>query len=111
LLRSGMPTSDVATHFGVTQGAIRNVACKGGVSLPGRTVLPPRPQKTAIVYAAGVFDGEGCVTLNKFSRTTPGHYWLAASVCNTNRRLMNWLKTTLVDTSESLFGRLDTETV
>ncbi len=46
-----------------------------------------REQEAA--YAAGLFDGEGCILISKNSK---GSYWLQTRVTNTNRDILEWLK-------------------
>ena len=44
-------------------------------------------------YAAGFFDGEGCVTITKASRKTKGGMWGCRTImCNTNRDVLDVLQ-------------------
>jgi hypothetical protein len=42
-----------------------------------------------IAYAAGLFDGEGCILI---CRNSAGSYWLQTRVTNTNRDILEWMK-------------------
>lgn len=50
--------------------------------------------KSDAIYLAGIFDGEGCVTLGKMEnyKTT---YCLNVNVTNTNQLLLEWIKETV----------------
>jgi hypothetical protein len=93
LLRSGMETSEVADALGIHPATIRSGMAERGVSIADMKFgmkRTPTPQEVS--YAAGVFDGEGSVGIN-FRPLGPA-YWLVVSVANTERRLVDWLKTT-----------------
>ena len=55
--------------------------------------------KTALAYAAGIVDGEGCISIHKKSRLTesgrstcPVNITLRVSVSNTNEWLCRWFR-------------------
>jgi len=56
-----------------------------------------RPTRNDIVYTAGLFDGEGCITIQVENpggrRKSPTHR-LEAKITNKDFRLLNWLKHT-----------------
>lgn len=49
------------------------------------------PKRTDLAYAAGFFDGEGCVTLLRDKRGAGSHFGLRAAVANTDQAILLWL--------------------
>ncbi len=51
------------------------------------------------IYIAGLFDGEGCITLSKVSRIKERHktptFTLRARIRMTDKNIVNWLHTTI----------------
>lgn len=47
------------------------------------------PSRDDLCYAAGIFDGEGCIMIQK---AKPVAYWLTVRVGTTDLELLTWLK-------------------
>lgn len=49
---------------------------------------------TALAYIAGLFDGEGCIIIERsrpYNRATVRH-WLHVSIANTNKEVLDWIQ-------------------
>lgn len=48
--------------------------------------------KSDLIYAAGFFDGEGCITLTHENKRTPGTFQFTVGVTNTDYDVIFWFK-------------------
>ena len=44
-----------------------------------------------IIYMAGFFDGEGCISIVRDKRTQGRSHLLSVSTCNTDRKIIEWI--------------------
>jgi hypothetical protein len=61
-----------------------------------KTYLNENISEKDLIYAAGFFDGEGTVQLNRYKRNKKGDacYRLCVSVSNTKKEVIDWFKET-----------------
>lgn len=62
--------------------------------MPRTTYIPVTPSKEAIIYLAGIVDGEGCLCISKHkSNHNRGYNHQARlEISNTDKRLLEWIK-------------------
>ena len=96
MLREGAEVKEVASALGIHRQTICDGMKSRGVSIADMKFgLKFSPSERDVLYAAGIFDGEGSIGINR-NRTPKGSYrwWLVVSVANIDMRLHIWLQAT-----------------
>jgi hypothetical protein len=55
--------------------------------------MAPAPDKIDLAYAAGLFDGEGSISIHPYMSRGHGYFKLVVTVANTNAAIVEWLST------------------
>jgi hypothetical protein len=90
--QQGETLTALAKEFHVTRTALGQMLARRGLTV--EPVIPHIPDLLTLAYYAGVFDGEGHITICASRRTNgTAQYWLQIGVGNTYLPLLESLKT------------------
>jgi hypothetical protein len=91
LHQQGIARADIANVFGVHVNTIGNCLRKHGYTTI--RVIPTIPEPLKLAYYAGVFDGEGHITIGASKRSNATiNYWLQIGIVNTYLSLLKDLQ-------------------
>jgi intein/homing endonuclease len=95
-VESGEAYNTVAKDLGIKHGSIlKKILVRKGFSPPRRRKISPRLQlpkkKTDIAYIAGLFDGEGCLSVTEVIWSKRAVRRWQFSITNTDEKVIRWL--------------------
>jgi len=88
----GKPLGEIAGVFGVTRSSISDRLRKRGVVTRRDARIRLTPQPMELAYLAGLFDGEGYVTIVLSKSERVHQYWLQIGIVNTNRAVLEHME-------------------
>lgn len=90
--QQGETLTDLAKEFHVVRSALSNMLASRGLTAK-LVIVPHNPDPLTLAYYAGVFDGEGHITICISKRANgSAQYWLQIGVCNTYVPLLDNFK-------------------
>jgi len=81
--QQGETLTDLAKEFHVVRSALSNMFARRGLSAR-EVIIPTVPEPLKLAYYAGIFDGEGHITIGASKRSNATiNYWLQIGIVNT----------------------------